>query len=320
MRSHVRYLFLLIVGLGGLAACAVPTPSATTAPVEETAGPAIETRAIVLGDISDDPGEVIEGAQPLANYLAGHLADYGITEGRVRVATSADEMARLLDEGEVDLYFDSVYPALLISEQSGAQPILRRWRYGVDEYHTVIFTLKDSGIESLADLNGRMIAMDNEFSTSGYVLPAVYLLESGLTLAAKTSYNDPVGADEVGFVFSYDDENTLQWVLSGLVAAGATDNVNYEILIPEDAREKTIILAETENVPRQVVMVRPDMDPDLQAAVIDLLVNIHEAEDAADALEAFDLTSRFDEFPEGIGAALENMRELKEIVETIPIR
>ena len=37
-------------------------------------------------------------------------------------------------------------------------------------------------------------------------------------------------------------------------------------------------------------------------------------------LEAFDLTSRFDEFPEGIEAALENMRELKEIVQTIPIR
>src|SRR5215204_3258131 len=48
----------------------------------------VETRAIVLGDISDDPAEVIDGTQPLADYLASQLTDYGITEGQVRVASS----------------------------------------------------------------------------------------------------------------------------------------------------------------------------------------------------------------------------------------
>jgi phosphonate transport system substrate-binding protein len=311
---RTRLLLFLLIGL--LVGCAAPTvtPAPTAAPTEEPAA----GKPIVLGDISDDPGEVIEGAQPLADYLAAHLADYGIGEGQVRVATSADEMAQLLSNGEVDLYFDSVYPAFLISEASGAKPILRRWRYGVEEYHTVLFALKDSGIESTDDLPGHMVAFDNQYSTSGYVLPAVYLIEQGLTLDFKRSYNDPVGEGEVGFVFSFDDENTLQWVMSGLVAAGATDNVNYNLLFPEEAREKTLVLAETESVPRQVVMIRPGVDPDLEAAIIDLLANIHDDDTATDALEAFDLTSRFDAFPEGIEAALDNMREMKEIVQTIP--
>jgi len=119
-------------------------------------------------------------------------------------------------------------------------------------------------------------------------------------------------------VFSYDDENTLQWVMTGLAAAGATDDVNYNLLFPEEAREKTLILAETESVPRQVVMIRPGVDPELEAAIIDLLVNIHEDDTAVEALDAFDKTTRFDEFPEGIEAALENMRAMKEIVQTIP--
>jgi phosphonate transport system substrate-binding protein len=313
MQNRVLIFPIIVLLLAGCAAPA-PTPTPTAIPTEEPAA----GRAIVLGDISDDPGEVIEGDQPLADYLAAHLADYGISEGQVRVATSADEMAKLLSDGDVDLYFDSVYPAFLISEESGAKPILRRWRYGVEEYHTVLFALNDSGIESVDDLPGHMVAFDNQYSTSGYVLPAVYLLDQGLTLSIKQSYNDPVGEGEVGFVFSFDDSNTLQWVMSELVSAGATDDVNYNLLFPDEARDKTHILAETESVPRQVVMIRPGVDPDLEAAIIDVLLHIHEDPTAADALDAFDKTTRFDEFPEGIEAALDHMRELKEVVQSIP--
>ena len=119
-----------------------------------------EVRAIVLGDISDDPAEVIEGTQPLADYLASQLVEYGITEGQVRVASSIDEMTALLDSGEVDLYFDSPYPATLISDQSGASIILRRWRFGVEEYQSVIFASVSSGITSIEQLPGHMVAMD----------------------------------------------------------------------------------------------------------------------------------------------------------------
>ena len=141
-----------------------------------------EGQAIILGDISDDPAEVIDGTQPLALYLADQLGEFGITTGRVRIAKSIDEMAELLENGEVDLYFDSTYPATIISDTSGANIILRRWRFGVDEYHSVIFASKESGIESLEDLNGQMLAFDAPYSTSGYVLPAVHLTENGLNL------------------------------------------------------------------------------------------------------------------------------------------
>lgn len=310
---------LIAIMLIPLAACAAPPP--TTPPTEQAqpapTQPAAAGRSIVLGDISDDPGEVIEGTQPLADYLAGRLADYGITDGQVTVAASAEEMIELLKNGEVDLYFDSVYPATLIGDASGARPILRRWRFGVEEYHTLIFASRESGITSLDDLPGSMIAFDNPYSTSGFAVPAVFLIENGLALAAKESYNDPVGPDEVGFVFSYDDENTLQWVLSGLVAAGATDNVNYDLFFPDEAKQEIVILAESEPVPRQVVVVRPGMDDDLQAAIIDVLTTAHEDEAAADALDAFQ-TTRFDAFPEGIENALDRMREIMDIVQAIP--
>ncbi|MBN1121051.1 MAG: phosphate/phosphite/phosphonate ABC transporter substrate-binding protein [Anaerolineae bacterium] len=290
-----------------------------TAPIEEEepTAEAPEGRALVFGDISDDPGEVIEGTQPLADYLAEHLNDYGISEGQVRVATSADEMTEMLKNGEVDLYCDSVYPATLISDTSGAKPILRRWRYGVEEYHTLIFASKESEIDSIEDLAGHMIAMDNPYSTTGYAMPSAFLIDNGMSITIKQSANDPVADDEIGIVFSYDDENTLQWVLSGLVAAGATDDVSYDLFFPEEAKEKVLILAETESVPRQVVVAGPEMDGDLLEAVTELLVNANEDENAAEALEAFQ-TTEFDAFPEGIDDALNQMRDLMEVVQAIP--
>ena len=285
-------------------------------PQEEPTLAATETRAIVLGDISDDPAEVIEGAQPLADYLADQLAAYGITEGQVRVASSIDEMSKLLADGEVDLYFDSTYPATLISDQSGATIALRRWRFGVEEYQSVIFASEASGITSIEQLPGYMVAMDAPYSTSGFVMPSVYMMENGLTLVGKKSTGDPVGDNEVGFVFSYDDENTLQWVVSGLTAAGVTDDYNFDVAFPEEARSQLVELARTEYTPRQVVVIRSGLDDELVQAIVQVLTTMHETEAGAEALDPFQ-TSKFDEFPEGPEAAVSRMREMMELVQDI---
>ena len=274
-------------------------------------------KAIVLGDISDDPAEVIDGTQPLARYLADQLGAFGITTGRVRVAKSIDEMAELLANGEVDLYFDSTYPATVISDASGAKILLRRWRFGVEEYHSVIFASKESGIQSLEDLNGQMLAFDAPYSTSGFVLPAVHLAENGLNLSGKPGYGESVAADEAGYVFSYDDENTLQWVLSDLVQAGATDDYHFDVAFPAEATEKLVALARTESIPRQVMVARADLDPELLDAIIQILLTIDQDEAAQPALEAFQ-TTKFDEFPEGIEAATQRMRDMMQTVQGIP--
>ncbi|MBI5953703.1 MAG: phosphate/phosphite/phosphonate ABC transporter substrate-binding protein [Chloroflexi bacterium] len=298
-----------------LAACVPPTPQPTSQPA--TKAP-IEERFIVFGDISDDPAEVIEGAQPIADYLAAQLADYGITGGQVKVATSTDEMIELLKNGEVDLYFDSTYPATSISDASGAQIVLRRWKFGVETYHSVIYASRESDITSIEDLKGKMVAMDAPYSTSGFLLPAVYLTENGLTLSGKASNSDPVEADEVGFAFAYDDENILQWVLSGLTPAGVTDDYNFDTAFPPDVTEKLVELARTESTPRQVMVARAGIEPDLLKAILQTLTTMHITPEGQAALKTFQ-TTRFDLFPEGIDAATSRMREMMEIVKDIPL-
>jgi phosphonate transport system substrate-binding protein len=316
----IKKTILLTLLLLSLTACVAPaplttpTPSATTAP----AATALPDNPIVFGDISDDPAEVINGAQPFANYLAEQLKDYGITSGQVRVASSTEEMMELLKSGEVDLYFDSTYPATLISDQTGAKIILRRWKFGVEKYNAVLFASKDSGITSIEQLNGHILVMDAPYSTSGYLLPAVHLLENGLTLSGKKDYSQPVAADEIGFVFSYDDENTLQWVLSGFAAAGVVDDYRFDVAFPADVTANLVELGRTETTPRQVVVASAQLDEKLLEAIKQALIGMDKTEAGQAALESFQ-TSKFDDFPEGLDNAMQRMRTMMKLVQDIQV-
>jgi phosphonate transport system substrate-binding protein len=310
---RVKSFFILFLSVA-LSACSQNTATPVSAPTESP----IEENPIVFGDISDDPTEVINGAQPIVDYLASQLTDYGITGGEVRVASSTEEMIQLLKNGEVDLYFDSTYPATLISDASGAQIILRRWRFGVETYNGVIFASKDSGITDIEDLKGKMVAMDAPYSTSGFLLPAVYLTENGLTLIGKKGNQDPVASEEVGFAFAYDDENILQWVLSGLTPAGVTDDYHFDVAFPPEVKEKLVELARTETTPRQVAVARPGLDPKLLQAIEQILTTMHENPEGQKVLENFQ-TEKFDEFPEGLDKATTRMREMMELVKDIPL-
>jgi phosphonate transport system substrate-binding protein len=271
------------------------------------------TDVLVLGDISDEAVETINGTQPLADYLASRLEEQGITAGEVKIAPDLETMTQWVEDGQVDLYFDSPYPVLVISDETGATPILRRFRFGVAEYHSIFIVRKDSELASLEDLRGQLVAFEENFSTSGFMLPLSFLIENEMNPVEKASPEVAAGADEVGYVFSTADDSTIQWVISGLVPAGAIDNVTFSRL-PEETQAELKIIAETENVPRQLVLVRPGMDAALVEAIRTELLAAEESAEGQAALEAFQ-TTEFAEFEEGAEAALARMRALYEMVQ-----
>lgn len=299
-------LFLVIVWT--LVACG---PEAAMTPEEPTA--VSDGRTLVLGDISDEAIETIRGTQPTADYLAAQLADMGITGGTVKIAPDLDTMVQWMQDGEVDLYFDSPYPVLVISDETGATPILRRFRFGVPEYHSVFFVPVDSEINSLEDLRGRLVAFEEAFSTSGYMLPLSFLMEQQMNPVLKSTPESEVAADEVGYVFSTADNTTVQWVVSGVVPAGVVDNVTFSRL-PEDTQAQLKIVARTEDVPRQMVLVRAGMEADMVAAIREALMGMEESEEGRAALELFQ-TTEFAEFEEGAEIELARMRQLYELVQ-----
>lgn len=268
-------------------------PATPPTPANPVNAPPSNTKAITVGDISDEPIEIVTKAQPFADYLATKLGKFKIDRGEVKIAPDMETMARWLKSGEVDLYMDSPYPAFIVSQQSSAKPVLRRWKDGIAEYHTVIFARKDRGLKSLDDLVGNTIAFEEKFSTSAYLLPLGYLRRAGYQVVEMEQADSTPPDEQIGYIFTGDDDNTIQWAISGKVAAGAIDSASFE-RIPETTRAQLTILAETESVPRHMVLITPQMEPELQEAVADILIQMDGNPEGLSILEGFDRTSKFD--------------------------
>ena len=269
---------------------------------------------ITVGSISPAIKEKIAKCKPFADYLADRLRAEGISRGRVLVATSMAEMAIFMKKGEVDLYIGSLLPIIELMQLSGAKPFLRRWKNGVAEYQSVIFVRKDSRIKTLEDLKGKMIAFDESYSTSGYLLPKATLMQEGLILIEYDNVFSQVPLDRVGYVFSHDDENTMFWVLKGRVPAGATDIISFYELAGV-RRDELRILLKSIDVPRQVVAHRGDLSPGLVTAIEGVLLSMDEDLEGKAILNGFQNTKKFDKFPEGVEKAFKPIKGLMKFIE-----
>lgn len=264
----------LVAALVVLGACG--REDATEAPEPSRAPPAGRAEIVVLGDVEANlPIRRIRWIQPLADLLAARLADHGIRRGRVVVASDLRQMAGYLRDGTVDVYLDSPLPSLAVRRLAGSEVVLRRLVDDQRVYWSVFVSREDEDVRTLDDLRGRVIAFQEEHSTTGYLLPAHFLREEGYQLKEVKGPRERVGPHEVGYFFSGDEENTIDMLRTGRVVAGAISSQDLDAL-PGELQRQVRILARTQAIPRQLVSVRPGLDPGLVRAVRDILLGLTE--------------------------------------------
>lgn len=296
-------LVLLMAAIG----CGQPSGAPTT-DVENVAP--VPDGVLSFGSVSFNPAQEFEVFRPFANHVAERLHHVGIGRGRVEVAGSLSQMVELLRQGRVDVFIDSPFPAAFVWTHGDMTPILRRWKRGADTYRSVVFTRADSGVDTVADLAGKIIAFGEPFSTTGFLLPKAALASAGLGLV---HYADPaasVPGGRVGYVFSNDAENTIFWVVKGKVSAGAV-NADYYEALAGDLLEELHVLHLTRAVPRNVVCVRNGLDSELLKAIQKVLLEMHLDDEGRATLLHFQETSRFDLFP---GGADQDLSEIKQLL------
>ena len=80
---------------------------------------------------------------------------------------------------------ESAYPSYVINFVHGhGKLLLRRWKSGMADYYSVIFTKRNSGIKSLEDLKGKT-RLRGCGSTSGYLLPKFVFAPPGIEANGK---------------------------------------------------------------------------------------------------------------------------------------
>lgn len=281
-------------------------------------------KTLVVGVVSSKPEKQIRYTQPLADYLAANLSELGYTSGEVKVTPDLEQMGQWLVDGQVDMVSETVFAALELQENYGAKMLLRRWKKGVSQYASVLFTRKDANIGSIDDLLGKVIAFEDRGSTSSYYIPASLLVNLGYDLVEVTAFDQSVPEDKIGFIFAEENqpENT-EISLSDLVhnrnvAAGAFSNLDFQSSdISEAVRQGLDVIYESVPFPRGVQLVRPGLDPQTTAALKQILMNAHETEEGQQALQAFQKTKKFDVLDGEMSRSLTLAVELRMILETM---
>ncbi len=272
------------------------------------------SHTITIGSISDNPREEILAFQPVIDYLRKRLGHHGITQGEVKVVDTMKKMIDLLKDKKVDLFIDSPFPALYICKKSDAEPLLRRWKKGVEKYHSIIFVKKDSNIKGIEDLKGKMIAFEEPFSTSGYFLPKAAILKMGYELDEKRNFKQKVGSGIIGYTFSYDDKNTLLWVKKNKTHAGSMSNTAF-LKQAGDFQSNYRILLGTIDVPRHIVCHRAGIPSTVVSDIVSILVGMENDMEGKQVLNGFSHTTRFDIPSQGLSHYLKPVIQLLEVLE-----
>lgn len=261
--------------------------------------PVTSTKTLTLGVVFQDARQPLEEHfRPLVDYAARKLTPTGETKGMVVVAPTPGQMIKLLDEKRVDFYMESPYPTYLINRLGGARLLLRRWKGGMAEYRSVIFTSKESGVARLEDLRGKTIAFEDAGSTSGYFLPKLLLLKKGFSVVEKASPAAKVSPGEIGYIFGDTDKNIVNLVMQEKVAAGALSNDDLASL-DDKVKKLTLILGESESVPRHLVSVRKDLPEPVVKGLKEILLSMDRDEEGQAILRKTDNTTKFDSLPGG---------------------
>jgi phosphonate transport system substrate-binding protein len=283
------------------------------------AGQALErtkTQTVSLGIVSEiNRAQIADHFSDFVRYVAARLSPASDIEGKVVIAPTPFQLARLIEQKKVDFYMESPYPTYLINDVHGvARLLLRRWKRGMAEYRGLIFTKRNGEINRLEDLRGKVIVFEDPESTSGHFLPKSFLTRKGFKFTDKRRFDPYASPTNIGYLFAYSQEKLVDWVLTKKAAAGAFSDDDFARLA-EKKKSDITILAQTEPLPRHLVSVRKDFAPDLVDRLEKILLAMHEHDEGRRILKKTDNTTKFDRLPEGDKGLRRRLSEIFESTE-----
>jgi len=247
---------------------------------------------LYVGENIDEDGLAVDTKefQPFINYLLSKLGTYGYTKAEFVGTTSVSEMAGLVREGKIDIIIDSAFPVYVVSKLAGTQVIADRWKGGVGTYHSAIFVKKESTINTLDDLKGKILAFDSTTSTVGYFLPKAELIKEGYTLLQKKTPSDSCPSTAICYVFVHG--NVYENVAKGIVPAGAESELEIDGYFGKSIINYRII-KRLPDIPRFLVATSSNLNPSMTNTIKNTLFTMDQSSEGRTILKSFADTAKF---------------------------
>lgn len=229
---------------------------------------------LVMGFVpSQDSDTIADTIEPLAERLSEEL---GI-EVQGQVMTNYNALVEAMGANQVHVGFIPAFGYVLANEQYGVEVILKSIRYGSGTYKAQYVVRADSGIETLADLEGKIWAYVDKGSTSGYLFPANQLMEEfGLESAEQLeseffSHTMETGAHDNSAIAVYEGDADV---------ATTFDDVRTELEEEyPDVMEKLTILGYTEEIPNDTISVTKELDDEFVQKLKEIFLSFNDDEE-----------------------------------------
>lgn len=221
---------------------------------------------------SGEMEDVSAGADDVADMLYEETGLYI----EVFVATDYTAAIEALCSGQAQMGSLATFAAITAADRDCAYPELVATRYGEPTYNGQLIAGVDTGITGYADLAGKTFCATDETSTSGYVIPSIYMRAAGL---------DP--NEDVDIIFAGSHDAAVIGVYNGQCDAGASyvdarDGVEDEF---PDVKDKVAQIEISMDIPNDGVQFMKDFPEDMKQSIIDGLLAVMETEEGQEAMD-----------------------------------
>lgn len=232
-----------------------------------------EEKPLVMGLVPISNSEkLIEETAPLHNMIAKKVGKN--VEGFI--ATNYIGVVEALGTGTVDFALIPPFAYILANKKHGSEALLTSLNKDNEPgYYSIIIARNDRGIEKVSDLKGKKIAFVDPSSTSGYIFPAVILMDNGINIENDIKYQFAGGHDKA-----------LQLLINGDVdAIGTYENAfkKFSKEFPE-IETKTKILQKSDLIPGVTLTVSSKVDPETKEKIKAAFASVVEDKEMQDLM------------------------------------
>ena len=209
----------------------------------------------------------VEQKAPLRSYLEQQL---GMSVTLI-IPTSYNATVEGLGNGSLDVAYLGGLTYVKAHDRYGAIPLAQR---DVDQqFHALLVTRPQTGIQGLKDLKGKTFCFGDINSTSGHLFPYLALQSAGIR----------VDKDLKSFRYTGSHAATLQAVAAGICDAGSLDETVYRSMVADGKipADQTRIFYTTAPFADYVWAARKDLDPRICAKLTATLVRLQPGRDDA---------------------------------------
>ena len=251
-------------------------PAQQTEPAEAAGSSPYSNTVLKLGRIPfTNSTAMVHKHNKFLEYLTKKL---GVKQTRLQTASDYAGIMSLLVKGEIDIAWLATMTSVEARNNPEIQLLVKPIRFGTTSYRGIIIARQDSGIRNLKDLKGKKFAWVEKESASGYTFPKALLLEAGINTEKDFS--------EAAFLSKHDA--VVLNVLLGKYDAGACYDDARNTLRDKSKMDELTILATTQDITNEPIVVRKSLPPDLiekiKQALLDLNIKNPEGKEILDDL------------------------------------